>query len=99
MSVRRAIRRGLRLRVSCQEACRARSVLRLYGERVGASKRVRIPAGGTRTLVIRLERHVRRNLVKAMRQARRRRVTVTAITTIATAGLTRAFPVRITLRR
>jgi plastocyanin len=99
LSVRRVIRRGLRLRVSCEETCRARSVLRLSGERVGASKRLRISAGRTRTLVIRLKPAVRRNLVKAMRQARMRRVTVTAITTIATADMTRAFPVRVTLRR
>ena len=97
--VQRVIRRGLRLRVSCEDACRARSVLRLAGERVGASKRLRISAGDSRTLVIRLKPAVRRNLVKAMRQARMRRVTVTAITTIATADMTRAFPVRVTLRR
>ena len=99
MSVRRVIRRGLRLRVSCEEACRARSVLRLSGERVGASKRLRIRAGGTRTVVIRLKPHIRRNLVRAMRQARRRNITATAITTIATADLTRAFPVRVRLTR
>ena len=99
MNVRRVIRRGLPLRVSCAEACRARSVLRLSGERIGASKRLRISAGGSRTLVIRLKRHVRRDLLAAMRQAGVRRVTATAITTIATDDVTRAFPVRITLRR
>ena len=35
----------------------------------------------------------------AMRQAGVRRVNATAITTIATDDVTRAFPVRITLRR
>ena len=68
-NVRTVIRRGLRLRVSCEEACRARSVLRISGERVGASKRLRIGAGGSRTLVARLSRNVRRNLLAAMRQA------------------------------
>ncbi len=99
MNARDVIRRGLRLRVACTERCRARSVLRLRGERVGASKRLLIEAGDTRTLVIRLRRDVRRNLIKAMRQARLRRVTVTAITTIVTADMTRAFPVKVTLRR
>ena len=93
------IRRGVRLRVRCAEDCRARSVLRLSGERVGASRRLRIDAGETRTLVIRLERAVRRNLLAAMRQAGVRRVTGTAITTIATDDVTRAFPAKIRLRR
>jgi hypothetical protein len=99
MTVRQLIRRGLRLKVSCVEACRASSVLRLSGERVGVSKRLRIKAGGSRTLVIRLKGNVRRNLLAAMRQAGLRRVTATAITTIAADGVTRAFPVKVTLRR
>jgi PKD repeat protein len=99
LKVRQVIRRGVRLRVSCAEDCRARSVLRLSGERVGASRRLRIDAGETRTLVIRLERAVRRNLLAAMRQAGVRRVTSTAITTIATDDVTRAFPDKIRLRR
>jgi PKD repeat protein len=99
MKARQAIRRGLRLKVSCEEACRARSVLRISGERVGASKRRTIGAGGSRTLVARLDRVVRRNLLAAMRQAGLKRVTMTAITTITTDDVTRAFPVKITLRR
>ena len=99
LRVRQVIRRGVRLRVSCAEDCRARSVLRLSGERVGASRRLRIDAGETRTLVIRLERAVRRNLLAAMRQAGVRRVTSTAITTIATDDVRRAFPAKIRLRR
>jgi hypothetical protein len=99
LKVRTAIKRGVRLRVSCVEACRAKSVLRLSGERVGVSKWVRIKAGGTRTVVIRLERSVRRNLLAAMRQADVRRLKATAITTISTADGSRAFPVRITLKR
>ena len=82
--MRKVLRRGLRLRVTCEEACRARSVLRLSGERVGASKRLRIAAGDTRTVVVRLERKVRRNLFAAMRQAGMKRITATAITTVAT---------------
>jgi hypothetical protein len=98
-SVRQAIRRGLRLSVSCQEDCVARSVLRISGERVGASKRLEIDAGDSRTLVARLQANVRKNLLAAMRQAGLKKVTVTAITTIETDDVTRAFPVRITLRR
>jgi hypothetical protein len=99
LKVRTAIKRGVRLRVTCVEACRARSVLRLSGERVGVSKRVRISAGGTRTVVIRLERSVRRNLLAAMREAGVRRLRATAITTISMADGSRAFPLRITLKR
>ena len=46
--VRSIIKRGLRLKVSCDEACRARSVLRVSGERLGASKRLRLDAGESR---------------------------------------------------
>ena len=98
-SARSVIRRGLRLSVGCEEACQARSVLRISGERVGASKRLRIAAGESRTLVARLSRNVRRNLLAAMRQAGLKRVTLTAITTIRTAEGSRAFPVRVTLKR
>jgi hypothetical protein len=42
---------------------------------------------------------VRRNLVAAMRQAGLKRVRLTAVTTITTDGVTRAFPVRVTLKR
>ena len=97
--VRSVIRRGLRLRVSCEETCRAKSVLRISGERVGVSKRLRIGAGGSRTMVAKLSRNVRRNLIAAMRQAGLKQVTVTAITTVTTDEVSRAFPVRVTLRR
>ena len=99
MTARRAIRRGVRLRVFCEETCRARTVLRLSGERVGKSKRLRIRPGSTRTLVARLDRDVRRRLLAAMRQAGLRRVTLTAVTTVITADGARAYPVKITLRR
>ena len=97
--VRDVIRRGLRLRVSCEDACRAKSVLRLSGRRVGVSKQVRVKAGRSRTLVVRLTDNVRRNLMAAMRQARLKRVTTTAITTVRTADLSRAYPARIRLIR
>ena len=97
--VRSVKRRGLRLRVTCLETCRARSVLRISGERVGKSKRLRIKAGKTRTVVVRLKRNVRRNLIPAMRQAGLKRVTATAITTLSTADGKRAFPVKVKLKR
>jgi PKD repeat protein len=96
---RSVVKRGLRLSVGCEETCRARSVLRISGERVGASKRLRIRAGDSRTLVARLKRNVRRNLLAAMRQAGLKRVTLTAITTIATEDGRRAFPVKVVIRR
>ena len=98
-NVRKVLKRGLRLRVTCEEDCRARTVLRLSGERVGASKRLRIDAGETRTVVVRLKRSVRRNLLAAMRQAGVKRILATAITTVATDDLSRAYPVRVRLRR
>jgi len=98
-SVRSVIKRGLRLRVSCVEACSVRSVLRLSGERVGKSKRLRIKAGKSRTIVVRLDRTVRRNLLAAMRQAGVKRVRTTAITTVSMDGGARAFPARVTLKR
>jgi PKD repeat protein len=93
------IKRGLRLRVGCEKSCRARSVLRISGERVGASKHLRIRAGHSRAVVARLKRNVRRNLLAAMRQAGMKKVTLTAITTVITDDVARAFPVRVTLRR
>jgi PKD repeat protein/plastocyanin len=93
------VERGLRLRVTCTEACQAKSVLRLSGERIGASKSTRIEAGGTRTVVVRLKRIVRRNLIAAMRKAGLRRIIATAITTIRTDDVTRAFPVKVRLQR
>jgi PKD domain len=99
LKLQQAIKRGVRLRVSCEQTCRARSVLRISGDRIGASKRVGIRAGTSRTVKVRLDRTVRRNLLAAMRQAGLRRVRVTATTTVRTDGLTRAYPVQLSLRR
>ena len=96
---RAVVRRGLRVKVKCAEACRARGVLRLSGKRIGKSKRVKVKEGRTRTVVIRLNRRVRRNLVAAMRQAGVRRLTGTAIMTIRTDDVTRAYPAKVRLRR
>jgi hypothetical protein len=100
-SVRSLIRRGLPLRVTCDatEACRVKSVLRVSGERLGASKAVRIGAGKSRKVVIRLDRTVRRNLVAAMRQAGIRRLKATAVTKVATADGMRTVRVKVQLKR
>ncbi len=99
--VRSVIKRGLRLRVTCDdtEACRAKSVLRVSGERLGASKAVRIGAGKSRTVVIRLDRTVRRNLVAAMRQAGIRRLKATAVTKVASTEGMRTVRVKVQLKR
>jgi cytochrome c len=92
------VKRGLRLRVRCPEACRAWTVLRLSGKRLGKSKALRIGAGRSRTLVIRLDRNVRRNLAAAMRQAGVRRLKATAVTKIVTADGTRTVRAKVTLK-
>jgi PKD repeat protein len=97
--VRSIIKRGLRLRVTCNEACRARSVLRVSGERLGASKRLRLHAGQSRTLVVRLDRSVRRNLIAAMRQAGIRRLKAFAVTKVVTADGARNMRVKVLLKR
>jgi PKD repeat protein len=97
--VRSIIKRGLRLRVMCNEACRARTVLRVSGERLGASKRLRVRAGHSRRLVVRLDRSVRRNLVAAMRQAGIRRLKAFAVTKVVTADGSRNVRVRVILKR
>ena len=76
---------GLRLRVACdtrRRAARGRCCS-VSGERLGASKAVRIGAGKSRTVVVRLDRTVRRNLLAAMRQAGIRRLKATAVTKLA----------------
>ena len=96
--VRRVIGRGLRLRVQCTTACRASTVLKLSGRRLGASKAARIAAGKSGTLLVRLDRNVRRNLQAAMRQAGVNRLTTTAVTKIATAEGTRTIRAKVTLK-
>ena len=75
-------------------------VLRLSGERLGASKRAAHRGRWPRTLVgpARPDR-VLANLLAAMRQAGIRRVTATAITRIVTAEGTRTMRVKVRLRR
>jgi hypothetical protein len=98
-SVRKLLRRGLPLRVTCLERCRVKAVLRLSGERLGKSKTVRIEADGSRTVVVKLDRNVRRNLLSAMRQAGIRRFVATTVTKIKTADDTRNVRDKVTLRR
>ena len=97
--VRRVMRRGLRYKVSCGEACRVASVMRLAGRRLGRAKARTIRAGASRTIVIRLDRKVRRQLAKAMRKAGVRQVEVSVLTKVRTAEGTRTIRDRVTLER
>ncbi|MGH2949850.1 MAG: hypothetical protein ACRDPC_26915, partial [Solirubrobacteraceae bacterium] len=99
VKVRRVIRRGLRYRVACETACRVSSVLRVSGRRLGRSSVRRIEAGRARTIVVRLDRRVRRNLVAAMRQADVRRVRATVVTRIKTDDGAHRLRNRVVLRR
>jgi hypothetical protein len=96
--VRSVVRRGLRLRVSCVEECRVRSVMRLSGRRLGRSKQVRIAAGESRTVVVRLDRRVRRNLIAAMRNSDVQRLRALVVTRIVTADDTERVRARVTLK-
>jgi PKD repeat protein len=96
--VRQVIRRGLRYRVSCEDACRVSSVLKLSGRRLGAA-RARLAAGASRTIVLRLDRDIRGNLLAAMRNAGVRRLKVTVVTRVATAAGTKTIRTGVTLKR
>jgi len=79
------VRRGLRYRVACEAACRVSAVLRVAGgdrQRLGAATARRIGAGASRTIVVRLDRGVRRNLIAAMREADMQRLRATLVTTV-----------------
>jgi hypothetical protein len=69
------------------------------GERLGASRRLALDAGESRTLVVRLDRSVRRNLVAAMRQAGIRRLKAFAVTKVVTADGARNMRVKVLLKR
>jgi PKD repeat protein len=84
-SASRVVRRGLRYRVACEAACRVSAVLRVAGgdrQRLGAATARRIGAGASRTIVVRLDRGVRRNLIAAMREADMQRLRATLVTTV-----------------
>ena len=69
--VARVIKRGLRYSVSCSTRCSVTSALRIKGQRLGGSNARRVSAGHARTIVLKLDRNVRRNLAAAMRKAQR----------------------------
>ena len=69
IKARTAQRRGVKVQVRCSIACRTGAVLRIGGRKVGTAKTVRIGANGRKTLVIRLDRRTRRNLLVSMRRA------------------------------
>jgi hypothetical protein len=76
-----------------------RSVLRMSGERIGKSKTIRIRGDRTRTVVIRLNRNVRRNLLAAMRQAGVKRLKAKAVTTVRTSDGKRTIRRNVRLTR
>ena len=69
IKARTAQRRGVKVQVRCSIACRTGAVLRIGSRKVGTAKTVRIGANGRKTLVIRLDRRTRRNLLASMRRA------------------------------
>jgi hypothetical protein len=97
--VSRVIRRGLRYRVTCGAACRVSSTLRLSGQRLGKARARTVRAGASRTIVVRLDRRVRRELVGAMRRAGVRRVRATVVTKVRSADGTRTIRRKVTLKR
>jgi hypothetical protein len=56
MSLRKALRRGVRARVTCPERCRASARLKLGRQLIGRAKARRIAADRSRTVVVRLRR-------------------------------------------
>jgi phage baseplate assembly protein gpV len=98
-SVRKLLRSGLRLRVTCLERCAVKSKLKLSGERLGKSKTVRIRADRTKTVVVKLDRAVRRSLLAGMRQAGIQRFKATTVTKIRSGGDERTIRRKVTLKR
>jgi cytochrome c len=101
-SAARVVRRGLRYRVACEEACRVSATLRIRGgdkQRLGRAAARRIGAGDSRRLVLRLDRNVRRNLASAMRKAKLRNLRATLVLKIRTADGTTTVRKAVVLRR
>jgi PKD repeat protein len=109
--VRRVVRRGLRYRITCATDCRVSSQLRLSGRlarRLGLETQARalgrarartVRAGATRTVVVRLDRSLRRQLLRAMRAAGVERLKATVVTTVRSADGTDVLRNRIVLER
>ena len=96
------VKRGLRYRVACETACRVKSTLRIRGgdkQRLGKARALRIAAGDSRRIVLRLDRSVRRNLAAAMRQAKVRKLRATLVLKITTAEGTSTVRKAVVLRR
>jgi hypothetical protein len=87
-----AIRRGVRLRVSCEVACRAAARLRAARSTLGTTRKRRIAAGATRTLTLRLNPRALKTLVGA------RRVRATLVARIRSGGETHTIRRRVVLR-
>jgi PKD repeat protein len=92
-TLRRVLRRGLAARVTCAASCTASSELRiarsaarrldLGSRRLGRSSARSITAGASRTVVVRIDRSVGRQLLRAMKRAGVERLRATVLTRIA----------------
>jgi PKD repeat protein/type 1 glutamine amidotransferase len=101
-SANRVVKRGLRYRVACEATCRVSAVLRLAGgerRRLGAATARTVRAGASRTVVVWLDRRVRRNLIAAMRASGVRRLRATLVTIVRDADGRRTLRERVVLRR
>jgi hypothetical protein len=88
--------------VACEAACRVTAVLRTAGgekQRLGRATARTVQAGASRTIVVRLDRNVRRQLIAAMRKAGVRRLRATLVTTVRDADGRRAVRRAVVLRR
>jgi hypothetical protein len=102
VSVKRVIERGLRLRVTCQSACRVSSLLRIdsrKAERLGVAKARRLAAGTSGTLVVKLDRRVRARLLAAMQRSGLKRLKATVITKVRTDAGTQTLRRKVVLKR
>jgi len=100
--VARVLKRGLSYTVSCEARCRVSSVLRIAAgdkQRLGASPVRVIRSGHSRKIVLKLDRQVRRNLVRAMRKAQLRSLKATVVLTFKTADGTTTQRKQVVLAR
>jgi hypothetical protein len=75
------------------------AVLRAEGQRLGAATVRRVGAGASRTIVVRLDRSVRRNLIAAMRESGMSRLRATLVTTVRDENGRRTVRRTVVLRR
>jgi hypothetical protein len=100
--VARVLRRGLQYTVTCESKCEVSSVLRIAGgqkQRLGASSVRLIAAGHSRKIVLKLDRSVQGNLVRAMRKAHVRNLKATVVLKVKTTDGTTTLRKQVVLAR